>query len=77
MEVNGAVLQELLERMNLLCDNFVDGDGEVATVPYSLSQLLEIAVTHKSSSLNINVGSAPALRINGVRFHSRFPGCRR
>ncbi|MCR4783816.1 MAG: Flp pilus assembly complex ATPase component TadA [bacterium] len=66
MEVNGAVLQELLERMNLLCDNFVDGDGEVATVPYSLSQLLEIAVTHKSSSLNINVGSAPALRINGV-----------
>lgn len=66
MEVNGSVLQELLNRMTILCDHFAESDSEAATVPYKLTQLLDIAVAHGASALNINVGSAPTLRINNV-----------
>ena len=66
MEVNGSVLQELLNRMTILCDHFAESDSEAATVPYKLTQLLDIAVAHGASALNINVGSAPTLRINNM-----------
>ncbi len=66
MEVNGSVLQELLNRMTILCDHFAESDSEAATVPYKLTQLLDIAVAHGASALNINVGSAPTLRINNI-----------
>lgn len=66
MEVNGSVLQELLNRMTILCDHFAGSDSEAATVPYKLTQLLDIAVAHGASALNINVGSAPTLRINNM-----------
>ena len=66
MEVNGSVLQELLNRMTMLCDHFSESDSEAATVPYKLTQLLDIAVAHGASALNINVGSAPTLRINNM-----------
>ena len=55
MEVNGSVLQELLNRMTILCDHFAESDSEAATVPYKLTQLLDIAVAHGASALNINV----------------------
>ena len=64
MEVSGSVLQELLSRMTLLCDHLAGADNGKATVPYTLPQLLEIAVEHRASALNINVGAPPALRIN-------------
>ncbi len=66
MEVNGSVLQELLNRMTILCDHFAESDSEAATVPYKLTQLLDIAVAHGASALNINVGSPPTLRINNM-----------
>ncbi len=66
MEVNGSVLQELLNRMTILCDHFAESDSEAATVPYKLTQLLDIAVAHGASALNINVGSAPTLRISNT-----------
>ena len=66
MEVNGSVLQDLLNRMTILCDHFAESDSEAATVPYKLTQLLDIAVAHGASALNINVGSAPTLRINNM-----------
>ncbi|MGM9998614.1 MAG: type IV pilus twitching motility protein PilT [Candidatus Bruticola sp.] len=66
MEVNESVLQELLNKITLLCDHFAESDGEASTVPYKLSQLLDIAVAHGASALNINVGSAPTLRINNM-----------
>lgn len=66
MEVNGSVLQELLNRMTILCDHFAESDSEAATVPYKLTQLLDITVAHGASALNINVGSAPTLRINNM-----------
>lgn len=66
MEVNGSVLQELLNRMTILCDHFAESDSEAAIVPYKLTQLLDIAVAHGASALNINVGSAPTLRINNM-----------
>ncbi len=66
MEVNGSVLQELLNKMTILCDHFAESDSEAATVPYKLTQLLDIAVAHGASALNINVGSAPTLRINNM-----------
>jgi len=52
--------------MTILCDHFAESDSEAATVPYKLTQLLDIAVAHGASALNINVGSAPTLRINNM-----------
>ncbi|MGM9992144.1 MAG: type IV pilus twitching motility protein PilT [Candidatus Bruticola sp.] len=66
MEVNESVLQELLSKVILLCDHFTENESEAATVPYKLPQLLDIAVAHGASALNINVGSAPTLRINNM-----------
>lgn len=65
MEISGSVLQELLNRMTLLCDHLDDSFGEPSTVPYTLTQLLEIAAEHRASVISINIGTPPALRING------------
>ena len=60
----GSPLESILERLALALEGLGDGSHEPATVPYSLGQLLEIAVKHRASLLHLNVGNPPVLRIN-------------
>lgn len=66
MEVNGSAIQQLLMRMNTLCDHLSESEGGSSSIPYTLTQLLEIAAEHSASSLYISAGSPPELRINGA-----------
>jgi len=59
-----SALERLLERLCVALEGLSDGPSEPATVPYSLAQLLELAVQHRASLLHLNVGSPPMLRIN-------------
>lgn len=64
MEVNGSTLEGLLIRLSLAIEDLSEGDIEPSTIPYTLLQLLDIAVEHRASLLHLNVGSPPMLRIN-------------
>lgn len=64
MEVTGSALESLLTRLSASIDSLADVDLEPATIPYTLAQLLEIAIEHRASLLHLNVGSPPILRID-------------
>ena len=62
MEVNGSTLEGLLIRLSLAIEDLSEGDIEPSTIPYTLLQLLDIAVEHRAAFLHLNVGS-PAMRL--------------
>lgn len=63
MELSGSALESALIRLTAAVETLTGGDAEAATIPYTLAQLLEIAVEHRASLLHINAGSPPILRI--------------
>lgn len=65
MDMNASVMQEILSRLNLICDFVTDTQGGTYNVIYSLLQLLDLSDQHRASAVYISPGSVPSLRING------------
>ncbi len=57
-------LEGILERLTQVLEGLDEASREPSEVPYSLAQLLDLAVQHRASLLHLNVGSPPLLRIN-------------